>query len=230
MVRVSRARVYLKVGLYLDRWAEQIIDGSHNGNLKIVDCSQGIVPLEVPTGRVDASQGDVHPSGNPHYWLDPRNGGIVARTIADAFAQVDPAHAADFAARAEAFARECEEKAEQGRRAAERLPRKEILTYHRSWSYLADAFGLEVAATVEPVPGIPPTGKHLQELVTLVRQHEIPLLIAEPYFSEDAGNFLARETGIQVSWVSPSCEDAEPASYLAHFDAIIRILNGLPGT
>jgi zinc/manganese transport system substrate-binding protein len=230
MVRVSKARVYLKVGLYLDRWAEQIIDGSHNGNLRIVDCSQGIEALEVPSQRVNASMGDVHPNGNPHYWLDPRNGAIVARTIADALSQVDPAHAADFAARAEAFARRCEEKAAQGRTAAERLAIREILTYHQSWSYLAAAFGVQVAATVEPVPGIPPTGKHLQELVTLVRQHEIPLLIAEPYFSDDAGNFLERETGIQVFKVAPSCDDTGPESYLAHFDAIIRILNGLPGT
>jgi ABC-type Zn uptake system ZnuABC Zn-binding protein ZnuA len=230
MVRVSKARLYLKVGLGLDQWADQIIDGSHNGNLKIVDCSEGITPLEVPTGRVNASMGDVHPNGNPHYWLDPRNGAIVARTIADALSQVDPAHAADFAARAEAFGTQCEEKAKEGRLAAESLSIKDILTYHRSWSYMASAFGLRVLAEVEPVPGIPPTGKHLQDLVLLVKEHKVPLLIAEPYFSDDAGNFLARETQIKVQQVSPSCDDAAPGSYLAHFDRIIQMLNGLQRT
>lgn len=230
MMRVSKARVYLKVGLGLDQWADQIIDGSHNANLRIVDCSEGISPLEVPTGRVNASMGDVHPNGNPHYWLNPRNGAIMARTIADALSQADPAHAADFAARAEAFGKQCEEKAKEGQEAADKLPNKEILTYHRSWSYLAEAFGLRIPAEVEPVPGIPPTGKHLQDLVVMVKEHKIPLLIVEPYFSDDAGNFLKRETPIQVFQESPSCDDVTPGSYLGHFDKLIQILNGLPRT
>jgi zinc/manganese transport system substrate-binding protein len=111
--------------------------------------------------------GDVHPNGNPHYWLDPRNGGIIARTVADALAREDPTHAAEFRARAEAFAEQCEEKLEKAQQAVAKLPVKEIITYHRSWTYLADSFGVVVIGEVEPLPGIPPTGKHLQELVTL---------------------------------------------------------------
>jgi len=227
MVRVSRAKVYLKVGLGLDRWADQIIDGSHNAGVKIVDCSQGIVALEKPTTRVDASMGDVHPDGNPHYWLNPENGAIVARTIAAALSLEDPEHAADFAARAEAFAVRCREVAERGRKAAAGLAVREIVTYHRSWSYLADAFGVKVAAEVEPLPGIPPTGKHLQQLVTVIRQHEIPLLLCEPYFSNDAGDFLERETGIKVLKVSPSCADVTPESYFEHLDLVIQAFDSL---
>ncbi len=79
MVRVSRAALYLKVGFGLDRWADRIIDGSHNSDLEIVDCSRGIVALEVPHDRVEASMGDIHPSGNTHYWLDPQNGATLWR-------------------------------------------------------------------------------------------------------------------------------------------------------
>ncbi len=227
MVRVSRADVYLKVGMFLDQWADQIIDGSHNGDLQIVDCSKGIRALEVPTGRPDASMGDVHPNGNPHYWLDPRNGGTVAHTVAEALARMDPEHAADFERRADAFAGRCEAEAERGREAVAAMPVKEVLTYHQSWTYLADAFGFEVAGTVEPVPGIPPTAKHLHELVTVIQQHRVPVLLYEPYFSDDAGKFLGRETGIEVFKVSPSCEGTDPDSYLAHFDRIIDIFTGL---
>ncbi len=105
MVRVSRARLYLKVGLGLDAWADGIIDGSRNERLTVVDCSEDVPVLERPIGKVDASMGDVHPNGNPHYWLDPRNGAIVARTIAEALARVDGSRAADYRARAETFAR-----------------------------------------------------------------------------------------------------------------------------
>ena len=114
MVRVSRAQIYLKVGLGLDQWADAIIDGSRNPKLTVVDCSAGVPVLEKPAA-VDASLaklGDVHPYGNPHYWLDPKNGAIVAQTVADALGKLDPAHADDFAKRAEAFGAEAETMAE----------------------------------------------------------------------------------------------------------------------
>ena len=173
MVKVSRAQVFLKVGLGLDQWADAIVDGSRNSAVQIVDCSQSVHVLEKPTGKVDASMGDVHPDGNPHYWLDPRNGGIVARTIAEAFAKADPANAAPYRSRAEAFAKDAEATYQRNLEAAKKLPSHEVFTYHRSWSYFADAFGFEVVNTVEPVPGIPPTARHLQELVDQAKARKI---------------------------------------------------------
>ena len=90
MVKVSRAHIYLKVSLGLDQWADQIIDGSRNDKLVVVDCSANVNILEKPTGNVNASMGDIHPNGNPHYWLDPRNGGVIAQTVATALSKVDP--------------------------------------------------------------------------------------------------------------------------------------------
>lgn len=228
MIKVSRAQLYLKVGLGLDAWADGIIAGSRNAGITVVDCSQGVNVLEKPGGKVDASLGDVHPDGNPHYWLDPRNGAVAARTIAEALARVDPAHAADFRARAEALAREAQAAWEKGRRQAAALPEKALFTYHRSWPYLADAFGLEVAATVEPVPGIPPTARHLADLVQMAKARRIQVLLQEPYFSEDAGRFLARETGLRVAVVSPSCDAPAAGSYLAHIGAALDALAGAP--
>jgi zinc/manganese transport system substrate-binding protein len=225
MVKVSRAQIYLKVGLGLDQWADAIIDGSRNQRLKLVDCSRGVRVLEVPTSRVDASMGDVHPNGNPHYWLDPRNGGIVAATIAEALAQVDPPHATDYRARAEAFAKEAEAAWTRNKEMASALPERTIFTYHRSWSYFADAFGFEVAATAEPVPGIPPTARHLAELVRIAKSRHVPLLIQEPYFSGDAGRFLAREAGVRTVMVSPSCDAIAAGSYLDHFGSVLRSIS-----
>ena len=220
MVRVSRAQLYLKVGLSLDQWADQVIDGSRNTKLTVVDCSGTITPLDKPAGRVDGRGGDVHPDGNPHYWLDPRNGALVAAELAAVFAKLDPAHADGFAARAAAFAGECTKHHEAAQARLSTLPVREILTYHSSWVYLAASLGLTVAATVEPVPGIPPTGGHLQDLVKLVQERHLTVLLQEPYFSDEAAGFLARQTGLRAVKVSPSCDDATPGSYLAHFDAV----------
>jgi zinc/manganese transport system substrate-binding protein len=224
MVKVSRAQIYLKVGLQLDQWADPIIDGSRNEHLTMVDCSQGVHVLEVPTGRVDASMGDVHPNGNPHYWLDPRNGGVVAHTIAEAFAHQDPAHAADFRSRADQFAKDAEATWKKGVQAAAALPTKTVFTYHRSWSYFADAFGLEVAATAEPVPGIPPTARHLSELVQIAKSRGVRALIEEPYFPTDAGKFLEREAGVKTALASPSCDAPAAGSYLSRFDTVFQAL------
>jgi zinc/manganese transport system substrate-binding protein len=221
MVRVSKAQLYLKVGMQLDQWADSIIDGSRNGKLRIVDCSVRIAALEVPKGRVDARQGDVHPAGNPHYWLDPRNGAIVAAQVAEALAALDPAHAELFAANAAELAVQAEAIVGELAARVASLPVKSIVTYHRSWVYLAQVFGLDIAATVEPVPGIPPTGKHLQSLVQVLRERDIRVLLQEPYFSHEAGKFLAREAGVIPITFSPSCDGTDPSDYLAHLRAVL---------
>jgi zinc/manganese transport system substrate-binding protein len=226
MVKVSRAALYLKVGLGLDQWADAIVDGSRNSKLQMVDCSAGVRVLEKPTGKVDASMGDVHPDGNPHYWMDPRNGGTIAHHIAEALAKADPAHAQDFRARADAFAKEADACWQRNAEAARKLSSRAVFTYHRSWSYFADAFGLEVVDTVEPVPGIPPTARHLQELVEQAKLRKVGVLIQEPYFSADGGKFLDRQAGVRLLVQAASCDAPVAGSYLQRFDAILAALAG----
>ncbi|MEO5989092.1 MAG: metal ABC transporter substrate-binding protein [Candidatus Eisenbacteria bacterium] len=226
MVKVSRARVYLKVGLGLDQWADAIIDGSRNNKVLLVDCSKGVTVLERPTGRVDASMGDVHPDGNPHYWLDPRNGAVIGQNIAEALARVDPAHAELYRANAESFSKEAAASYETNRIRAAQLGSKSVITYHRSWSYLANAFGLEVVATVEPVPGIPPTAKHLALLVQTAKARKVRVLLQEPYFSAEAGRFLMRQAGVRAVTQSSACDGITAGSYLAHFETLFTALAG----
>jgi len=224
MVRVSKAKVFLKVGLSMDLWADPIVDGSRNATLLVVDCSEGIAPLEVPTGRIDARQGDVHPNGNPHYWLDPRNAAHVAETIASSLALVDPEHGDLYEANAARFARDAEALLAEGMATLEGLQQRTIVSYHTSWVYLAKAFGLTVGVTVEPVPGIPPTGKHLQALVDTIREQQLRVLLQEPYFSTEASQFLGRETGIRAITASPSCDEPDAGSYFAHMRALFTAI------
>jgi zinc/manganese transport system substrate-binding protein len=230
MVRVAKADLYLKVGLGLDQWAEAIIDGSRNSRLAIVDCSQGIEVRDKPAGKIDASMGDVHPAGNPHYWLDPRNGGIIARTVAAALARADPARAGAYETRAAAFATACDSTYAQSQTRLAGLASRTLVTYHDSWVYFAGAFDLEIVGRVEPKPGIPPTGRHLDDLVGVIRARQVRVLVQEPYFSGEAAAFLGRATGIRTVKVSPSADGTDPGRYLAHIESIAGAIRGPEGT
>jgi zinc/manganese transport system substrate-binding protein len=221
MAKAARASLFLKCGLALDQWADAIIDGSRSNNLSVVDCSAGIDVLEKPTGKVDASKGDVHPFGNPHYWLDPSNGIIIAQNILDGLKKVDQPNSAFYSANFEKFKSECAAQTAEWKKKLKPLEGKKIISYHSSWVYFAAAFGLTISGMVEPFPGIPPTGNHLAVLVDLIKKEHCSFLIQEPYFPGDAPNFLNRQTGIPIVKCSPACADVKQGSYFAHFGAIV---------
>ena len=150
--------------------------------------------------------------------------------IAETLGRLDPAHAADFTARAEAFAKEADALSGAATQSLASLPVRAIVTYHASWVYLGHAFGIEIPATVEPVPGIPPTGKHLEDLVGLIKGKQISILLQEPYFSDEAGEFLKRQTGLRVIKMSPSCDTVDAGSYLGHIQQIVDAIKGSPAT
>jgi zinc/manganese transport system substrate-binding protein len=221
MIKVSRAAVYFKVGLALDQWSDAIIDGSRNDKLLIVDCSNGIAVLQKPAGKVDASMGDVHPEGNPHYWLDPSNGVIIAGNIVEGLKKADPSNRDYYDKNYENFKNEAGKRIAEWKSKMSKFWGKKMIGYHASWVYFASAFNLTVAGYVEPLPGIPPTGKHLAELVNLIKRDNISILIQEPYFPDEAPMFLVRQTGIKVYKVSPECADVQPGSFFSHFDEVI---------
>ena len=228
MAKVLQAAIYLKSGLGLDQWSDAIIDGSRNNKVTVVDCSNGIAVLEKPT-HVDASMGDVHPFGNPHYWLDPRNGILIGQNIVNSLKAVDPSNASVYESNFNKFKTECKSKFLEWQLTMKSLNGSKIITYHSSWAYLADAFHLTIIEHVEPFPGIPPTGNHLAHLVEVIKNEKVALILQEPYFPDDAPKFLNRQTEVKVFKCAPSCSDVKPASYLAHFNDIVKQLTTVPG-
>ncbi|MDH3197708.1 MAG: metal ABC transporter substrate-binding protein [Candidatus Krumholzibacteria bacterium] len=225
MVKVSKAQIYLKVGLDLDRWADQIIDGSRNSRLIVVDCSGGVAPLNVPTGKIDASMGDVHPRGNPHYWLDPENGLVIAGSVVAALQRVDAAHASDYQAGYERFESLLRAKQREWALVVERVRGMEIVTFHDTWPYFCAAFGIEVQGFVEPKPGIEPTPSHTAGIIELIKAREITVIGVEPYFSARTADVIARETGARVVTLPPSVGGVEGADgYFELFDVLLATL------
>ncbi len=230
MLKVSKADIYLKVGLAMDQWADGIIDGSRNGKLIIVDCSNGIEVLDKPAGKVDASMGDVHPSGNPHYWLDPRNGKIIAKNILDGLLRADATNGASYQTNYDSFVRKLDSAWQRWSADATSFAGTKFISYHTTYSYFAKAFGVEIAGQIEPKPGIEPTASHTAELIDLMNQQQVKIIFREPYFSERAPNSLAKATGATAYTVPSSVGGVEGATdYFSLFDTLLGTLKKATG-
>ncbi len=224
MLKLKSADVFLMIGMELELWAPQIVDGSRNSRLQVVDLSKEISKLEVPQ-RLDASQGDVHRFGNPHYWLDPRNVRIIVAEIADALARISPADEQYFRSNAAAYAGSLEEKIPEWERTMKPFAGKQIITFHRSWTYFADWLGLVVADQVEPKPGIQPSPGHTADLITRVRDGQIRAIVVEPFYDTSAADQIARSTSAQVIRLVTSVGGVEEAKdYISMMDYNVRTL------
>jgi ABC-type Zn uptake system ZnuABC Zn-binding protein ZnuA len=224
-VRIRRADVYVKVGLDLDMWAQQLIDGSRNAKLVIIDASTGIEPLNVPTFKVDASYGDLHRYGNPHYWLDPANLRPITGTIVDALSRVAPEHATTFRTNAGAYLVRVEQALGGWQQRLAPLAGTEVVSFHDSWPYFARRFDIAVVDFLEPKPGVPPTPTHIAELEERLKTGSVKAILMESYFDDRVPNLLSRDTGVPVVKVPVLCGAAPGTDDpIALFDAIVNAL------
>jgi ABC-type Zn uptake system ZnuABC Zn-binding protein ZnuA len=231
LLKLQKADLLLVVGLQLEiGWLPPLITQSRNAKIQpgqsgYVDMSQYCQILEIPQGQVTRAMGDVHPLGNPHYWLNPENGRRMAKALADRFSSLQPANAAQFAQRYADFDKHLTE-AQKGW-IAKMAPYKgrKVITYHRSWPNFCEAFGLDVADYVEPKPGIPPTPVHTLDLINLMKREGIHLILVEPYFDLRTPNSIASQVGGQVVTLMPSVGgNKDITTYFQLFDYDINLL------
>lgn len=225
LLKLRKADLLIVVGLELEiGWLPPLITQSSNTNIQVsaggyLDASRFAKILEIPTGQVTRAEGDVHPQGNPHYWLDPDNGMRVAKGIADKLSEMRPNDAAYFAGRYSAFEQHLKQADEQWKAEMKPYAGRKIVTYHRSWPNFADHFGLNVVGYVEPRPGIPPSPSHTVELIGQMRRDNVKVIVVEPYFDLKTPNAVARDTGGQVLVLTPSVGgEKEITDYFKVFD------------
>ncbi len=234
MVTVSRADLVLSVGLDLEiGWLPLVLQGARNpdvlpGNSGFLDCSQFITPIEVPPAGADRSKGDLHPKGNPHYWLDPENALAVARGIAARMGQLDPASTSVFQGGLARLEAEIASARDEVRTMLQGVDPPAIVTYHVTFSYFFDRFGLRATAYIEPKPGIPPTPSHVATLnETLARLPRPPLFLVEPYYDPDIPREMAERTRGRAVIVPSSVGGIAGAdSYRAVLTAVARAIAG----
>jgi len=231
LLKLRKADLLIVVGLELEiGWLPPLINQSGNPRIQVAapgyfDASRFAEILEIPKGVVTRAEGDVHPLGNPHYWLDPANGQRIAKGIADRLSEMRPADASYFEQRYQAFTKRLQE--EDQKWVAEMKPYagRKVVTYHRSWPNFAKHFDLDVVGYVEPRPGIPPSPSHTLELIQLMKRENIKVIMVEPYFDLKTPKAIARDTGAQVVVMMPSVGgEKEITDYFKLFDYDIALL------
>ncbi len=231
LLLLKRADLLISVGLQLEiGWLPPLV--TQCGNPKIqpaaagyFDASQFALILEIPTTQVTRAMGDVHPLGNPHYWLDPQNGMRIAQGIAQKFSEMSPGDAAYFTERLKSFQQRIAEAEKRWDAEMKPYRGRKVVTYHRSWPNFAERFGLDVVGYVEPRPGIPPSPGHTLELIQQMKRDNVKVILVEPYFDLKTPNSVARETGAQVLVMTPSVGgEKEITDYFKLFDYDIGLL------
>jgi ABC-type Zn uptake system ZnuABC Zn-binding protein ZnuA len=200
MVFLNQADLFVHSGLDAEPWRDNLVKGARNpkvlpGKPGSVDMSQGIELKEVPVGKVDRSQGDVHAYGNPHYTASPAVAMRMTATLAKAIIDTDPANADLYRANARKVVTELADLHKQLR--AELAPYRglKIVTYHKAWEYFADAFGVEIVAVIEPKPAISPSAADLRRTIERAKASGAKVVVVETYNDPKAADFVAAQIG-----------------------------------
>jgi zinc/manganese transport system substrate-binding protein len=231
ILKLQKADILVLVGRDLEiGWLPPLIQQSRNSKVQVgadgyLDASLQARILEMPQGQVTRAEGDVHPLGNPHFWLDPENGKIVARELADRFTKFRPNDRAYFDQRLNDFTNRLNDA--EKRWVAMMAPYKgiKVVTYHRSFPNFSERFGLDIVGYVEPKPGIPPTPQHTLDLINDMKRQNVKIVMVEPYFDLKTPNSIGRETGAEVLVMPPSVGGVkEVTDYFKLFDYDLNLL------
>ena len=204
MMKLRNADLFIHIGMDAEPWVPLLIKGSRQprflpGKRGNVDVSINIQFKEIPgRGQLTRALGDIHAFGNTHYSLDPLNGIIIARTVADALKRHDPAHADVFEQRYTAFADRMRKLTQRLATLMEPYRGTPVVVYHRAWPYFLDRFGLKKVAEVEPKPGIAPGPGHLKHCIETMRQHNAKMIIVETFSNADNAEFIASRADATV--------------------------------
>ncbi len=209
IMNLSSANLFVTVGLDLETgWSPQLLTSSRNpkiqkGSAGYVDASENIPLRQVPTSA-NRGEGDIHIYGNPHYWLDPLNGKIIARNIANGLERVDPANKSYYETNLKTFNDRIDAKMKEWTAKMAPFRGSPIIAYHNEWVYFEARFGLHIVDFMEPKPGIPPTPSQLVKVIDEIKSNKIKVIISSPYFTTSSSDVVAKQTGVKVLTLATS--------------------------
>jgi zinc/manganese transport system substrate-binding protein len=231
ILKLQKADLLVAVGRELEiGWLPPLIQQSRNSKIQpgaqgYLDASEKARILDIPTGQITRAMGDVHPLGNPHYWLDPENGKRIAQGVADKLSELRPNDRSYYAMRLADFTSRLDTAEKRWLGMMAPYKGTKVVTYHNSFPNFAERFGLSVVGFVEPRPGIPPTPQHTLDLINEMKQQNIKLVLVEPYFDLKTPNSIGRATGAEVLVMPPSVGGVkEVTDYFKLFDYDINLV------
>ncbi len=228
MVKIRNADLLVAVGLELETgWLSNIQRGAKNP--KLLDKARGfleagdfIYPIEIPSGKVDRSQGDIHASGNPHFHLDPIKVTKVIMALAERLSQLDPASKQFYSKNAGNFVKKINSKNKEWKNKVQKSKIKKVITYHKSFNYFLKRYGIKTAGNIEPKSGVPPTAKHIISLIKKIKEEKVKCLLNESYFESVAAKRLQQETGARLQVLNVESN----GDYLKLIDNLVKAIEG----
>ena len=232
MVKLNRASLLIHAGLQLEvGWLPPLVTGARNpkiqpGAIGYLDCSTFIAPVEVPIGTPDRAEGDIHPGGNPHYWIDPRNVLLIADGIAARLQLIDPEHTAAYQAGAKAFKERLSAKMKEWKALLDPHRGTKVVVFHRSWSYFLGWADYVNVGELEPKPGIEPSPSHVAELIARVRGQGVKLVIQESFYPQNLSRLFASKAKARLLVVPTMVGAAGTRSYIEMMDKMVQMVAG----
>ena len=227
VLKLKKADILIRLGMSQDSWVDGLIHVARNpnlfpGQLGYLDASENIDKLEVPTDDIDGSQGDVHIEGNPHYWLNPKNGIVIANSIYERLIKLDPTNKEAYTKNLTEFTAKIEQKMGGWQQRLQSVKSAQFLTYHGVWSYFFDAFDLTNTGTLELFPGVPPTVTHLQSLKNKVTSStQETIVIMANFYPKSIGQSFAKNTDSQFKYLATNVGDDNIQTYTKLFDYLV---------
>jgi ABC-type Zn uptake system ZnuABC Zn-binding protein ZnuA len=209
IISLSNAALFVTVGLDLETgWSPQLLSSSRNAKIQkgaagYVDASEGVGLLQVPSS-VNRGEGDIHIYGNPHYWLDPLNGKVIARNIANGLIRIDPTNRTFYETNLNSFFDKIDTKLREWTTKMAPFKGSKIIAYHNEWVYFERRFGLQIVDFMEPKPGIPPSPSQLVKVIKEVMANKIKVIISSPYFTTSSSDVVAKQTGVKELTIATS--------------------------
>ncbi|MCX7910981.1 MAG: metal ABC transporter substrate-binding protein [Endomicrobia bacterium] len=228
---VRKADLVVKVGMDLDSWIDSLIFSS--GNSKVfpqtegyLDCSEKVRKLDVPKEKVDKSMGDIHIHGNPHYWLSPENAKIVIEEITKRLSFFMPNNSDFFKENMKNYFSLLDQKILEWKQKLNGLENRKIVSYHKTFVYFCDFFGLTEIATIEPKPSIPPSVKHIEFLISFLKQNKPKVILHENFYPIKTTRFISEMSGIRYEVVAVSVGGKkEINNYVALIEQLVEAIS-----
>ncbi|MFH1005823.1 MAG: metal ABC transporter substrate-binding protein [Bacteroidota bacterium] len=230
IIKLSNADLYVTLGLDLESgWSPSLLTSSRNkknqnGSDGYVDASVGVPLMQIPS-VINREEGDIHIYGNPHYWLDPLNGKIIAQNICDGLKRISPENKIFFEANLKTFNEQIDLKMKIWSTAMMSFKGIKVIAYHNEWCYFENRFGLKIIDFMEPKPGIPPTPSQLVKIIKEVKENNIKIIITSPYFTSSSSDVVSKQTVTKTLVLATSVGAFDSIkTYYDLFDYNIKLL------
>jgi zinc/manganese transport system substrate-binding protein len=230
IIKLSKAELYVTLGLDLENsWSVPLLTSSRNmkiqkGSDGYVDASIGVTLMQVPSS-INRGEGDIHIYGNPHYWLDPLNGKVIARNICNGLEKISPENKVFFEANLKSFNDNIDLKLKSWLASMAHLKGTKVVAYHNEWCYFENRFGLQIVDFLEPKAGIPPTPSQLVKIIKEVKENSIRVIITSPYFTTSSSDVVSKQTGAKTLVLATSAGAFDSVkNYFDLFDYDIKML------